>query len=164
MFVCGAVRQALEKKPEARFATAEDMASALNGSLTVGQSRGQPPVQVPSSGIPTYQDIPPSDEYLNINSLLRDSKRIGWTDAKTGCKLLQHFGHLVNVAERHQGRDGKGICAICNAILSDVEDIGITKGYIVHRTCMTKRHRAFSRTERIINRTLMAYKERANLI
>lgn len=141
MFVCGAVRQALEKKPEARLAIAEDMASALNGSLTVGQAREQPPVQVPSLGIPIYQDVSSSDAYPSINRLLRDSKRIGWTYAKTGRKLLPYFGHLVNVAERNQGRDGKGICAICDAILSDVEDIGVTKGYVVHRTCMTKRHR-----------------------
>jgi len=81
--------------------------------------------------VPEAQDVAPSNEYPTLESLLRDSRIRSWTDAKTGRKMVKHFGHLLNVAKRTQD----SWCDICDAKLEDVQDVGQNQGYVVHRGC-----------------------------
>jgi hypothetical protein len=81
--------------------------------------------------IPEAQDVAPSNEYHTLESLLRDSRIRQWTQAKTGRKMIKHFGWLLQCARRNQN----SWCDICDSKLDDVEDVGQNQGYVVHRTC-----------------------------
>jgi len=83
--------------------------------------------------IPAIADIAPSDEYVTLQHLLIDSRVQGWTQSKTGRKMVKHFGNLVKVAKRSQN----GECNVCDYPISDTRDVGQKQGYIVHRSCAT---------------------------
>ena len=99
--------------------------------------------------VPAAQDVAPSNEYPTLEHLMRESRIQGWTLAKTGRKMIKHFGWLMNVAKRNQNNE----CNICDKVLDNVQDIGQRQGYVTHRRCA-----GFSGSiGRQIERSLKAY-------
>ena len=83
--------------------------------------------------VPAIKDTSASDEYVTLNHLLIDAKVQGWTDAKIGRKMIQHFEYLIIQAKKTQ----HGECNVCDYPINNNTDVGVRQNFIVHRACST---------------------------